>query len=155
MPDVMSLPPGNWKVVQRAAALLVTAVLLTTSCGAPAAKEASEEVVVWKNLGTWSGRGKIETESFIGLTGALRMHWQTKNEVPKGAGSFRLILQSAVSGRDLQNPVDERGVGEGTAYVADDPRLFRMAVESANVDWSFTVEEAIFGTQSEKPKDGR
>src|SRR5438876_9753473 len=118
MPDAMSWPPGTWKVVQRGAALLVTAVLLTTSCGAPAAKEASEEAVVWKNLGTWSGRGKIETESFIGLTGALRMHWQTKNEVPKGGGSFRLILQSAVSGRDLQNPVDERGVGEGTAYVA-------------------------------------
>ena len=132
---------------------LVAAVFAASTCGAPAPKQAPQnELVVWKQLGKWSGRGNAQTESFLGLTGALRMHWQTKNESPKGTGTFRLVLQSAISGRDLQNTVDEKGVGEGTAYVADDPRVFQMSVESANVDWSFTVEEAMFGSETEKPK---
>ena len=76
------------------------------------------------------------------------MHWETKNETSRGTGRFRLILQSAISGRDLQEAVNETGVGEGTAYAADDPRVFQISVQSANVDWSFTVEEAIFGSQA-------
>jgi hypothetical protein len=130
----------------------VAAALLASVCGAPPPKPVQKEVVTWKNLGQWSGRGNAQTESFVGLTGALRMHWRTKNEVPKGAGTFRLILHSAVSGRDLQEPVDEKGPGEGTAYAADDPRVFYITVESANLDWSFTVEEAIFGRPAENPK---
>ena len=87
--------------------------------------------------------------SFIGLTGALRMHWRTKNEAPPGAGTFKLILQSAISGRELQHTVDETGTGEGTAYVAEDPRAFYMSVESSNLDWWVTVEEAVFGSPVE------
>ena len=127
-------------------------VLLTSACETPPPPPPLKEVVVWKSLGEWSGRGNAQTESFIGLTGALRMHWQTKNEAPKGTGTFRLILQSAISGRALQDTVDEKGLGEGTAYVAEDPRVFFISVESANLDWSFTVEEAVFGTQAENPK---
>jgi hypothetical protein len=48
----------------------------------------------------------------------------------------------------LQEPVNQTGPGEGTAYVADDPRVFHILVESSNLDWSFTVEEAVFGTQA-------
>ena len=120
--------------------------LLPGACGTPPPKPPPKDVVVWKSLGEWSGRGNVQTESFFGLTGALRMHWRTKNEDPKGAGSFKLILQSAISGRDLQEPVDETGQGEGTAYAAEDPRAFQISVESANLDWSFTVEEAMFTT---------
>ena len=54
--------------------------------------------------------------------------------IPKGPGRFKLILQSAISGRALQEPVDEEGPGEGTAYAADDPRVFHILVESANLD---------------------
>ena len=129
----------------------VAAGLLSSACGIPAAEPVQKEVVVWKKLGEWSGSGNAQTESFIGLTGALRMHWRTKNEAPKGEGTFRLILQSAISGRDLQEPVDEKGLGEGTAYVAEDPRAFYISVQSANLDWAFTVEEAIFGSPSENP----
>jgi hypothetical protein len=125
--------------------------LLTSSCGTPP-NPPQKEVVVWKSLGEWSGHGNAQTESFISLTGALRMHWQTKSEAPKGAGTFTLVLQSAISGRDLQQLVDEKGPGEGTAYTADDPRAFQITVQSANLDWAFTVEEAVFGSQAEKPK---
>jgi hypothetical protein len=153
MLDVVSWLVGTCGSMQRALAVPVAGALLATACGAPAAKQAPKEVVVWKNLGAWSGNGNTQTESFVGLTGALRMHWQTKNETPKGAGTFRLILHSAISGRVLQEPVNQTGQGEGTAYVADDPRVFYASVESENLDWSFTVEEAIFGNQAENVKE--
>ncbi len=144
---------GTCEVKRRAIAAPVAAVLLASACGAPPAKQVPNEIVIWKNLGAWSGRGNAQTESFIGLTGALRMHWQTRNEAPKGTGTFRLILQSAISGRALQETVDEKGLGEGTVYIAEDPRVFYMSVESANLDWSFTVEEAFFGSQAPNPKE--
>lgn len=140
---------GSRREIERAVAVLVAAALLTSVCGAPPPKPVQKEVVIWKNLGEWSGRGNAQTESFIGLTGALRMHWRTKNESPKKAGTFRLILQSAISGRTLQEIVDEKGLGQGTVYAADDPRMFYISVESANLDWSFTVEEALFGSPAE------
>jgi hypothetical protein len=153
MPGVAGWQLGKRWVTRRAAAVPVAALLLTGACGVPATPPVQKEVVIWKNLGEWSGHGNLQTESFVGLTGALRMHWRTKNEAPQGAGTFRLILQSAISGRALQETVDEKGVGEGTAYTAEDPRVFYISVESANLDWSFTVEEALFGSQAEHPKE--
>jgi len=147
MLDVVNGLMSRSVAAQSALAVAVAAALAAGGCGAPPAKQASREVVVWKSLGAWSGHGNTQTESFVGLTGALRMHWKTKNEVPKGAGSFRLILHSAISGRELQEPVNHTGQGEGTAYVAEDPRVFYATVESENLDWSFTVEEAVFGNR--------
>lgn len=132
---------------------LAVGALLASACGGAPPKPAPKEEVVWKSLGEWSGRGNAQTESFIGLTGALRMHWRTNNEAPKGAGRFRLILQSAISGRDLQEIVDEKGLGEGTAYAADDPRVFQISVDSANLDWKFTVEEAVFGSRGDRSRE--
>jgi hypothetical protein len=145
--DVSSWPyPRTFR--GRVLALAVAAATLMGACGAPPPEPARKEVVIWKQLGSWSGRGNAQTESFVGLTGSLRMRWRTTHEDPKGQGRFKLILQSAISGRALQEPVDEEGPGEGTAYAADDPRVFHFLVESANLDWSFTVEEAAFGTAS-------
>jgi hypothetical protein len=133
-------------------AVPVVWALLTSACGKPVPKPVQKEIVIWKNLGEWSGSGNAQTESFLGLTGALRMHWRTKTGGAKGAGTFKLILQSAISGRDLQQPVDETGQGEGTVYAAEDPRAFQISVESANLDWSFTVEEAIFTSPPGTPR---
>src|SRR5436853_645393 len=94
----------------RVRSMAIAAVLLAGACGAPTPKPAPKEIVVWKNLGTWSGRGNRQTESFLGLTGALRVQWQTTNEAPKGSGKFRLTLLSAISGRALQDAVDQEGV---------------------------------------------
>jgi hypothetical protein len=155
MLDVTKWLLGSRRATERAVAVPVAMALLASACGQPPAKPVQKEVVIWKNLGEWSGRGNAQTESFIGLTGALRMHWRTKNEAPKGTGTFRLILQSAISGRALQETVDEKGLGEGTAYTAEDPRVFYILVESANLDWSFTVEEALFGSQAGNRKEPR
>ena len=145
-PEVNNPLPGRRGMARYVAMLMVTAALPACACSRPEPKPVQKDVVVWKRLGEWSGRGDAQTESFIGLTGALRMHWLTKNEAPRGTGRFRLVLQSAISGRDLQEIVDEKGEGEATAYAADDPRVFQVSIQSANVDWSFTVEEAGFGT---------
>lgn len=143
--DVSSWPCfGTFRVLT----LAVASAAVMGACGAPPPEPSRKEVVMWKQLGSWSGRGNAQTESFVGLTGSLRLRWRTTHEDPRGQGRFKLILQSAISGRALQEPVDEEGPGEGTAYAADDPRVFHILVESANLDWSFTVEEAAFGTAS-------
>jgi hypothetical protein len=147
------MPGVNWPIGARrtarwvaVAAGIALGVGVWGGCGGTPSKRPAKEEVVWKKLGEWSGRGNAQTESFIGLTGSLRMRWHTKNEAPQGTGRFRLVLQSAISGRDLQEPVDETGEGDGTAYVADDPRVFQITVQSANLDWSFAVDEGVFGT---------
>jgi hypothetical protein len=137
--------------VSRILALAVAASLVLGGCAAPREEPAPEEIVVWKHLGSWSGHGNSQTESFVGLTGSLRFRWRTTNQSPNGGGTFKLILHSAISGRDLQEPVDHDGPGEGTAYAADDPRVFYLTVESTDLDWSFTVEEAGFATASPAP----
>ena len=102
--------------------------------------------VVWRPLGSWSGRGPMQTEPFISDTGSLRLRWQTRNETASGTGIFRLTVHSDVSGRALVLAVDTRGVGGDTAYVSEDPRSFFLAVESANLDWTVAAEEAVAAT---------
>ena len=102
--------------------------------------------MIWRAVGTWSGSGNRQTESFTSDTGALRVRWETK--AARGArdpGTFRLTAHSAVSGRVLQQVVEERGAGSGVDYVSQDPHVFYMSVESAGVDWKFSVEEGIAG----------
>ena len=102
--------------------------------------------VVWRPLGSWSGRGSLQTESFTSETGALRVKWETKAEAagsPSAPGLFRLNAHSAISGRLLQPVVDENGAGSGIGYVQQDPHVFYVVVESNQLNWSFTVEEGV------------
>ena len=75
------------------------AALLCAACRESPPPPPPKEVVVWKRLGAWSGRGNTQTESFLGLTGSLRVQWKTQNESAGRKGTFRLTLQSAISGR--------------------------------------------------------
>ena len=125
--------------------LLVTTAAIGAGDGrrvAPA-NAATCEVVVWRSVGSWSGRGNTQTESFTSDTGSLRVRWQTNHEVRPGDGTFRLTLHSAISGRPLAQAVDHRGVGADTSYVSEDPRVFYFVVDSASVEWSFTIDEGI------------
>ena len=112
---------------------------------APAVKPALE--LVWRPVGSWSGHGNRQTESFTSDSGALRVRWQTKPIAGASAvdGLFRLTAHSAISGRILQQVVDERSAGSGVDYVSQDPHVFYMSVESAALDWTFSVEEGIAG----------
>jgi hypothetical protein len=61
---------------------------------------------------------------------------------PPGPGTFRLTIHSAISGRPLATAVDHQGVGGDVVYVGEDPRVFYAEIESANLEWSFTIEDA-------------
>ena len=76
-------------------------------------------------------------------TGRIRIHWQTTNESPAGSGKFKLTLRSAISGRTIGIVADVTGTSAGTADFDDGPRTYDFLVESANVDWSFRVEETL------------
>jgi hypothetical protein len=103
--------------------------------------------VAWHHLGKWSGRGNLQTESFTSDTGTLRVRWETTAQTGEAASTateaFRLTAHSAISGRPLQEVVDQAGLGDGVGYVQQDPHVFYMVVNSSHVNWTFTVEEAI------------
>ena len=124
----------------RALALVTLFATLAGCEAAPSPPPA--HVAVTRPLGTFTGRGD-QTIGVVSESGRLRVTWETSNETPPGAGTFKLTLHSGVSGRPLELIVDERGPGKGTRELADDPRPFNLMVESTNLDWSFSVEEIV------------
>jgi hypothetical protein len=125
--------------------VLVGLALLNASCRDEAPR-ARAPAVVWRNLGSWSGRGPMQTDPFISDSGSLRLRWETRNEAAPGTGIFRVTVHSDVSGRPLILAVDTRGAGHDVTYVSEDPRSFFLAVESANLDWTLAAEEEVAAT---------
>jgi hypothetical protein len=140
-------------VIERAARRLLAVGLLAAAVASCACDsrpdpkpQGAARGVVWRPLGSWSGRGSRQTESFTSETGALRVRWETKRPQADSAiapGVFRLNAHSAISGRLLQQVVDHVGAGSGVGYVQQDPRVFYVVVESTQLSWTFTIEEAI------------
>jgi hypothetical protein len=122
---------------------LVAAAAIGAACAPPPAAEAARPASApsWHQLGTWSGHGNRQTDSFDVTTGALRVRWETRGDAA-GAGRFKVSLHSAISGRALQTIVEHRGAGAGTAHAEDDPRVSYLVIEADQVDWQVTVEEA-------------
>jgi hypothetical protein len=121
--------------------LAVALLLASGACANPPASPPPSHVAVTRALGTFHGRGD-QTIGVVSESGRLRISWQTSNERP-GQARFRLTLHSGVSGRPLHLIADQSEAGGGTREVADDPRPFNLMVESANLDWSFSVEEIV------------
>jgi hypothetical protein len=126
----------------------LVAAALAAACGPRATPkpQSAARGVAWRPLGSWSGRGNLQTESFTSETGALRVRWETKQpkaDAPPAASEFRLNAHSAISGRLLQQVVEQSGAGNGVGYVQQDPHVFYVVVESNQLSWTFTVEEAI------------
>jgi hypothetical protein len=103
----------------------------------------SRQIVQWRSLGTWSGRGNAQTGSFPSVTGSMRVQWRTDRDAPAATGRFRLTIHSAVSGRPLLVAVDQQGAGHDTSYIHESPRTFYGVIESTDLEWAFTVEEAV------------
>lgn len=114
---------------------------------------AARDVLTWRPIGTWSGRGNLQTESFGFDTGSLRVSWRTQTILPAERGVFRLGLHSSVSGRMLTQIVEQTGPGDGVREVNEDPRAFYLVVESTSLDWTVTVEEGVLGKV--EPTEGR
>jgi hypothetical protein len=115
-------------------------LLLFQNCS-PAPSEPQPIVAVTRTVGSWSGRGTRTVGDVPSETGRFRIVWETSNESPPGAGTFKLTLRSAISGRTIGIVADQKGTGAGTATFDEGPRTYDFLVESANVDWSFRVEE--------------
>jgi hypothetical protein len=107
----------------------------------------AEPAIAYHKLGSWSGHGNLQTESFTSDTGALRVKWETTADPGDAAspaqGAFKLTAHSAISGRPLQEVVDQAGAGSGVGYVQQDPHVFYVVVDAHHVNWRFTVEEAV------------
>ena len=140
----------------------MAAAVAAGACGrhASQAPQKAERSIVWRQLGSWAGRGSLQTESFTSDSGTLRIHWETSSATDGGStaesggvggpsagnggpGAFRLTAHSAISGRLLEEVVDHTGAGQGVGYVQQDPHVFYVVVESTQLNWRFTVEEAI------------
>jgi hypothetical protein len=96
--------------------------------------------VRWRALGIWSGSGDRQTESFDVTTGTLKVAWKAS-----GAGRLRISLHSAISGRSLQTIVDTVGAAADSVYVADEPRVSYLVIESEGGEWGVRLEEAVRG----------
>lgn len=106
----------------------------------------SEPQILWRPIGSWSGHGNSQTESFHGETGALRIRWDARPEPADGrAGTFRVTAHSAISGRILEEVVDRQGPGSGVDYVNTEPHTFYISVEATGLSWTFSVDEGIPG----------
>ena len=132
----------------------VVIVAALVSCS-PKPSTPHDIVAVTREVGAWQGRGSATVGDIPSETGRFRIHWETTNQSPAGAGTFKLMMRSAISGRTLQLVVDHKGVGAGTADYDEGPRTYDFLVESANLDWKFRVDETtgayVPGSSSASP----
>jgi hypothetical protein len=129
-------------------AIVLLAPLVAFACGTRASEvsKPAAAAVAWRQLGSWSGRGNAQTESFTSDTGTLRVRWEAKassGQNARDSASFHVDAHSAISGRLLQPVVDHAGPGEGVGYVQQDPHVLYIVVESKDLAWTVTVEEAV------------
>ena len=126
------------------AVLAAACAVIATACRS-SPRPAVKDVVVWKEVGSWSGRGNAQTETFTSYTGGFRVRWETRNETRPGAGALKVIFRSGDSGRPIMEAVDARGVGRDEEEIADLVRWYYLTIESANVDWTVSVDERLRG----------
>jgi hypothetical protein len=134
--------------------LLAVCVAVTGVAGCRSRPEPppTREVSIWHKVGSWSGRGNVQTETFTSDTGAFRVTWETRNETAPGAGRLYAVFRSGDSGREIMDAVKTEGVGRGVEQVsAERPRWYYLSIESANVDWAITVDEQVL-TQTPAPR---
>jgi hypothetical protein len=124
----------------RQIAFVCSVCFVVSGCGSQPS-EPQPIVAVTRPVGSWQGRGTATVGDIPSETGRFLITWRTSNESPPGAGTFRLTLRSAISGRTLGIVADHKGVGTGTVEYDEGPRTYDFLVESSNVDWSFRVEE--------------
>ncbi|MCC7123380.1 MAG: hypothetical protein IT178_00920 [Acidobacteria bacterium] len=119
----------------------LTFVATTAACDRPAAPAEVWDAVP-QQMGTWQGRDNY-TIGITSQSGKFRIRWQARAIPGAGTGHFRLTVHSAVSGRPLDQVVDHVGPGDGAVNYEEDPRQFNLMVDSADLDWSVTVDELV------------
>jgi hypothetical protein len=122
----------------------VLSVLAGAGCRRAPEPQAAARDAVWQRVASWTGHGNAQLETFPIGGWTWRVRWETSNESPAGAGTFKVTAHSGDSGRLLADIADVRGVDHDTTYVTELPHRYYLVVESKNVDWSLVVEEAVF-----------
>jgi len=137
-------------VLKRSRALiLILAIVGAAACqSTPASKPAGKDAVLWRRVGSWSGHGNRQTDSFSVETGSLKVSWEAKKP-PATGGAFKVTLHSAISGRPLQVVVDSHGPGRDTLYIGDEPRVSYLVIQ-ADLDWELSLDEAVPATSAPK-----
>jgi hypothetical protein len=123
--------------------------LTAGACGGQSAPD-RQLVTVTRPAGHWEGQGNA-TLGFVSESGRLRIAWRATQQSPAAAGTLRVAVHSAVSGRPLRVIVDHRGAGSGTVNFDDDPRSYNLMVESTGIAWTLTVDELV-GVYQELPR---
>lgn len=121
---------------------IAAALALAASCHSTS-KPAKPHPVSWRSVGSWSGRGDAQTDSFDIGYAPCRIRWEARNETAPGKGKLHITVNSSVSGRELAVAVDHSGVGHALAYVNVDPHYSYLVIDSSNEDWSVSVEELL------------
>lgn len=122
-----------------------TVAWLSATCLSPACTAASDTpprqgLTILRQVGSWQGNGN-RTIGFASDSGIFRINWKARDQHPPTIGTFLLTIRSGISGRPIQVVADHHGEGSGSVDFRDDPRLYDLIVDSANADWSITVEE--------------
>jgi hypothetical protein len=138
-----TLPRTDHSGFTRCVSIVCGLALLLSACKRSGPAVAKPADVSWKRVGSWSGHGDVQTEAFTSDTGGFRVRWQTRNEAPPGTGRLKVVFRSGDSGREIMDAVDVRGNGSGTAEVGDRPRWYYLTIESANLEWTVTVDEPV------------
>jgi hypothetical protein len=131
--------------------LMLAAAAWMIGCRSEPPSRVKPGTVGWRPIGSWSGHENTQTESFNIESGELRIKWETKDEVVSGAGKFKVMVNSGVSGRPIALAVEHQGVGKDIAYVSDEPRLYYLLIESTGVEWTVKVEEAVVAGGPSQP----
>jgi len=130
----------------RVAFAFLVLVIACRSDAPPKPGAEPKEGVIWKTVGSWSGRGNRQTETFTSDTGGFRVRWETKNAPRPGAGHLHVIFRSGDSGREIIDAVDEPHVGSDSdvkEVSAERPRWYYLTIDSSEVDWTVSVDERV------------
>src|SRR4029453_11376567 len=96
------------------------AVMAVAGCRSRPEPPPTREGSIWHKVGSWSGRGNMQTETFTSDTGAFRVTWETRNETAPGAGRLYAVFRSGDSGREIMDAAKTQEVGRGAATGSSD-----------------------------------
>ncbi len=116
--------------------------LVVAGAGCKGQRAAAPPEAVPQVIGAWQGEGS-HTIGFVSHSGKFRVRWRAEALPGVEPGAFRLGVNSAVSGRPLDLPVDHQGPGEGVFNFEDDPRQYNLMVESSGLAWTIDVDEVV------------
>jgi hypothetical protein len=153
----------RWLLLTVLLFVAVAAVALGFYWPQPQGEESPKALTMgWRPILSQSARGSLQTDSFHIETGQWRVKWTTvpavehlrepETPLPSAVSpslEFQLGVHSAVSGRLMTLVVDHQGAGRGVAYVAEEPRLFFLAIQSTGLDWTVQVEEGLVGERQQ------